>query len=193
MTNFIYTKKNALSANTCYNLIKTFEDSDLKQAGVLYGPNGISSDSDKKSTDITFDPSFLKKEGWAILLEEVISTIQNGVSDYLNRHSTAMCKMDPIDLYTYFNIQKYEPNEGFYGWHCERGGLQASPRMLVWMVYLNTVNDGGGTQFYYQNHIEKPEQGKLLIWPVDWMYLHRGIPSLTETKYIFTGLYSFYK
>jgi len=105
MTNFIYTKKNALSANTCYNLIKTFEDSDLKQAGVLYGPNGISSDSDKKSTDITFDPSFLKKEGWAILLEEVISTIQNGVSDYLNRHSTAMCKWILL-IYTLTSIYR---------------------------------------------------------------------------------------
>ena len=190
MTNFIYTKKNALSANTCYNLIKTFEDSDLKQAGVLYGPNGISSDSDKKSTDITFDPSFLKKEGWAMLLDEVIISIQNGVSDYLNRHSTAMCKMDPIDLYTYFNIQKYEPNEGFYGWHCERAGVKHSDRLLVWMIYLNTVTDRGETEFFYQQHFEEPERGKLVIWPSDWTHLHRGVPSPTQTKYILTGWFT---
>jgi hypothetical protein len=190
MTNFIYTKKNTLSANTCYNLIKTFEDSDLKQAGVLYGPNGISSDSDKKSTDITFDPSFLKKEGWSILLEEVISTIQNGVSDYLNRHSTAMSKMDPIDLYTYFNMQKYEPNEGFHGWHCERAGKKHSDRLLVWMIYLNTVTDRGETEFFYQQHFEEPERGKLVIFPSDWTHLHRGVPSPTQTKYILTGWFT---
>jgi len=145
MTNFIYAKKNAISINTCYNLIKAFEESDLKQAGVLYGPNGISSDSDKKSTDITFDPSFLKKEPWAMLLEEVISSVQNGALDYLNRHSTAMTKMDAIDLYTYFNIQKYEPNEGFFGWHCERAGNKHSDRLLVWMIYLNDLTDRGET------------------------------------------------
>jgi hypothetical protein len=60
------------------------------------------------------------------------------------------------------------------------------------MVYLNTVDDQGGTQFYYQNHIEKPEQGKLLIWPSDWTHLHRGVASPTEKKYIFTGWYTHY-
>ena len=59
------------------------------------------------------------------------------------------------------------------------------------MVYLNTVKDGGETQFYFQDHKEKAEQGKLLIWPVDWTHLHRGIPSPTENKYIFTGWYTF--
>jgi len=193
MTNFIYTKNNALSANVCLNLIKAFEESDLKQPGVLYGPEGISSDSDKKSTDITFDPSFMNKEPWSLLLEDVIVSVKTGVLDYLNRHSTAMSKMDPIDLYTYFNMQKYEPNEGFFGWHCERAGVKHSDRLLVWMVYLNTLTDRGETEFFYQQHFERPERGKLVIWPSDWSHLHRGVPSPTETKYILTGWFTHIK
>lgn len=193
MTNFIYTKNNALSANVCLNLIKAFEESDLKQPGVLYGPEGISSDSDKKSTDITFDPSFMNKEPWSLLLEDVIVSVKTGVLDYLNRHSTAMSKMDPIDLYTYFNMQKYEPNEGFFGWHCERAGIKHSDRLLVWMVYLNNLTDRGETEFFYQQHFEAPERGKLVIWPSDWTHLHRGVPSLTETKYILTGWFTHIK
>jgi prolyl 4-hydroxylase len=193
MTNFIYTKNNALSGNVCLNLIKAFEESDLKQPGVLYGPEGISSDSDKKSTDITFDPSFMNKEPWSLLLEDVIVSVKTGVLDYLNRHSTAMSKMDPIDLYTYFNMQKYEPNEGFFGWHCERAGIKHSDRLLVWMVYLNTLTDRGETEFFYQQHFERPERGKLVIWPSDWSHLHRGVPSPTETKYILTGWFTHIK
>jgi hypothetical protein len=193
MTNFIYTKNNALSGNVCLNLIKAFEESDLKQPGVLYGPEGISSDSDKKSTDITFDPSFMNKEPWSLLLEDVIVSVKTGVLDYLNRHSTAMSKMDPIDLYTYFNMQKYEPNEGFFGWHCERAGVKHSDRLLVWMVYLNTLTDRGETEFFYQQHFERPERGKLVIWPSDWSHLHRGVPSPTETKYILTGWFTHIK
>lgn len=193
MTNFIYTKNNALSANLCLNLIKAFEESDLKQPGVLYGPEGISSDSDKKSTDITFDPSFMNKEPWSLLLEDVIVSVKTGVLDYLNRHSTAMSKMDPIDLYTYFNMQKYEPNEGFFGWHCERAGVKHSDRLLVWMVYLNNLTDRGETEFFYQQHFEAPERGKLVIWPSDWTHLHRGVPSPTETKYILTGWFTHIK
>jgi hypothetical protein len=101
-----------------------------------------------------------------------------------------MCKMDPIDLYTYFNIQKYEPNEGFYGWHCERAGVKHSDRLLVWMIYLNTVTDRGETEFFYQQHFEEPERGKLVIWPSDWTHLHRGVPSPTQTKYILTGWFT---
>jgi len=193
MTNFIYTKNNALSGNVCLNLIKAFEESDLKQPGVLYGPDGVSSDSDKKSTDITFNPSFMNKEPWSLLLEDVIVSVKAGVLDYLNRHSTAMSKMDPIDLYTYFNMQKYEPNEGFFGWHCERAGIKHSDRLLVWMVYLNTLTDRGETEFFYQQHFERPERGKLVIWPSDWSHLHRGVPSPTETKYILTGWFTHIK
>ena len=40
---------------------------------------------------------------------------------------------------------------------------------------------------HYQHHFERPEEGKLVIWPSDWTYLHRGLPSPNETKYIATG------
>jgi hypothetical protein len=193
MTNFIYAKKNAISINTCYNLIKAFEESNLKKPGVLYGPNGASSDGAKKSTDITFDPSFINKEPWAILLEEVVTAVKNGALDYLNRHSTALSTVDAIDLCAYFNMQKYEPNEGFLGWHCERAGNKHSDRLLVWMIYLNDLTDRGETEFFYQQHFETPERGKLLIWPSDWTHLHRGVSSQTQTKYILTGWFTHVK
>ena len=31
-----------------------------------------------------------------------------------------------------------------------------------------------------------------MIWPSDWTFLHRGIPSLTQTKYILTGWFVHY-
>jgi len=87
-------------------------------------------------------------------------------------------------------LQGYKPpNGGFKEYHCERN----SPNNVcfVWMFYLNTVNDGGETEFKYQKHFEKAEKGKLLIWPSDFTHTHRGIPSPTEEKYIFTGWYEF--
>ena len=41
-----------------------------------------------------------------------------------------------------------------------------------------------------KQHFEKPEAGKLVMWPCDWTHLHRGITSPTETKYIITGWFS---
>jgi hypothetical protein len=91
------------------------------------------------------------------------------------------------------HIQYYAPNDGFYAWHTERGGVLPSiqKRHLAYMVYLNDVTDGGGTEFYHQNLIFQPVKGKSLIWPVDWTYTHRGIPSPTQEKYILTGWFEF--
>jgi len=58
------------------------------------------------------------------------------------------------------------------------------------MVYLNYLTDGGQTDFYYQNHKETADHGKMVIWPSDWTHIHRGITSPTQTKYILTGWFS---
>jgi hypothetical protein len=191
---FIYSNPKALDSEFCKEVIELFEQSPLKQPGSFRYKEEVKQLPDvKKSMDISFNPSFLKDEDWGHPLKYLVDVVEENVSKYVFRHQHAFEKMDDFRLDTLFNMQRYEPGEAFYGWHCERAGLPASARVLVWMVYLNTVNDGGGTQFYYQNHTEQPEEGKLLIWPTDWTHLHRGIPSLTETKYIFTGWYTHYK
>ena len=52
----------------------------------------------------------------------------------------------------------------YNGWHCERGGIECTNRMLVWMMYLNDCEDGGETSFLYQKYNMKPEKGLLLFW-----------------------------
>jgi hypothetical protein len=187
---FLYTKENALTSELCNAFIDTFEISNEKKPGILYGPNGISSTGNKKSTDITFHPGYLQDTQWGPLLSQLIPIIQKGQQDYINRHQLAMSKVDAFDISPLFNMQRYEPEEGFYGWHCERASIEYSNRILVWMIYLNTITDRGETEFYYQHHFEPAIEGKLVIWPSDWMYLHRGVPSLTQTKYILTGWFN---
>ncbi len=187
---FLYRKEEALSPQLCNTFIETFELSNEKQPGVLYGSDGISSTNSKKSTDITFHPGYQNHDTWGPLLSPLIQTLQKGKEDYILRHSTALSKVDPFDISPTFNIQRYNPGEGFFSWHCERASLHYSNRILVWMVYLNTITDRGETEFLYQHHFEEPKQGKLVIWPSDWMYTHRGVSSPTQTKYILTGWFN---
>lgn len=190
---FIYSNPRALAPEFCNEVIDLFEKSPLKQPGAFRHNEEVVQKHDvKKSTDISFNPSFLQDQVWGKHLDHLVKVVEDNVSKYVFRFQPAFSKMDDFRLDTLFNMQRYEPGEAFYGWHCERAGLPASARVLVWMLYLNTVNDNGGTQFYFQNHVEKAEQGKLLIWPTDWSHLHRGIPSQTENKYIFTGWYVHY-
>jgi prolyl 4-hydroxylase len=89
------------------------------------------------------------------------------------------------------NIQKYEPfTGGYHDLHCENAGKDSSERVLVFMTYLNDVEEGGETIFPLQNFKCKPEKGLTLIWPAYFSYLHKGLVS-TQTKYIATGWLSY--
>ena len=187
---FLYRKENALSPELCQAFIDTFEASDEKLPGILYGPDGHSSNSDKKSTDITFHPGYLQHDIWGPLLTSLISIVEKAQDDYTTRHLTAMQKMDAFRIAPPFNMQRYLPGEGFSSWHCERAGLKHSSRILVWMVYLNSLTDRGETEFLYQQHFEEPTQGKLLIWPSDWTHTHRGVSSPSQIKYVLTGWFT---
>lgn len=184
---FIYRKLDVLSPQACQDFINVFEASDLKRPGVLYGPEGLSAYEGKKSTDITFNPTFLDHQVWGPLLRQVVEILDRGKRDYKTRYQTAFDNLDDFNLDASINMQRYLPGEGFTSYHCERAGMSHSNRILVWMIYLNTVYDAGETEFYYQHHFEQAWEGKLLIWPSDWTYLHRGITSPSTSKYVLTG------
>jgi prolyl 4-hydroxylase len=121
------------------------------------------------------------------LLDFLWGSVQNYISEYSELASINFHMPDVI------NFQKYTPPLGGYKiFHYERPSRAVSNRCLVWMIYLNTVEAGGGTEFKYYKHTEKAEKGKLLIWPPDFTHTHRGIPSPTEVKYILTGWYDLY-
>jgi hypothetical protein len=59
-------------------------------------------------------------------------------------------------------------------WHNERAnGGEELKRILVFMTYLNDVDDGG-TEFKNQNIICPAKKGLTIIWPTDWTHTHRG-------------------
>ncbi len=90
----------------------------------------------------------------------------------------------------HLNIQKYpKQTGGYHGWHSERMGNNT--RHLVWMTYLNDIEEGGETEFYYQKLKIKPRKGLTLIWPVDWTHTHKGHVAPNEEKMIITGWFSF--
>ena len=86
-------------------------------------------------------------------------------------------------------LQKTVPlGGGFHNFHCEDTGYNVAHRTMAWMVFLNDVEDGGETEFIYQQKRFKPEKGTVLIWPASYTHPHRGNPPISD-KYIATGWY----
>ena len=195
MTDFIYRRKNALSDSLCRSFIETFETDTENQTKGVVNIRGVVKDdfAGKQSTDITFIPTDLNRPRWKFILTELINVLELGKSDYSQQFYRGIEQIDPWEIHHSFNMQRYLPGEGYSDYHCERAGETTGNRMGVWMIYLNDIHDRGWTEFYYQQHFEKAEAGKLVIWPCDWTHLHRGIISHTETKYIITGWFSWVK
>ncbi|MBB5205544.1 hypothetical protein HNQ51_002863 [Inhella inkyongensis] len=89
-------------------------------------------------------------------------------------------------------MQKYLQGQGNYNyWHCETYPAQPDAetlhRALLFMVYLNDVDEGGETDFYYQGRSLKPRAGTLVIAPAGFTHTHRGRVPLSGDKYILTS------
>lgn len=92
-----------------------------------------------------------------------------------------------------YQLQYYKPGGGYKKWHAEvncNPDPQKGLRHLVFMTYLNTL-ENGGTEFLYQNLKIDAVKGRTVIWPAYWTHTHRGVISQTEEKYIITGWFNF--
>tara|TARA_Y100001972_G_scaffold110449_1_gene142209 strand:+ start:1300 stop:1857 length:558 start_codon:yes stop_codon:yes gene_type:complete len=92
----------------------------------------------------------------------------------------------------YMQLACYEPNNFYNYIHCENDGdPKYINRVFAWMIFLNTIEKGGGTYFKYQNITAKPVAGDLYIWPAGWTHFHQGVKAPKEKKYILTGWYNY--
>jgi hypothetical protein len=105
--------------------------------------------------------------------------------DYLSQYSV-LADYNKHTIYTY-KIQRTEPAGGYHVWHCEDGEIEHSRRTGVYILYLNDVEEGGETEFLYLSKRISPKKGRLIIFPPNYPWAHRGNPPLSGTKYILTG------
>lgn len=88
-------------------------------------------------------------------------------------------------------LQKTNISQGYHVWHYESSSRETSNRLLVYIIYLNDVDEGGETEFLYYSRRIKPKTGRVLIWPASFTHTHRGNPPISNSKYIMTGWIEF--
>ena len=121
--------------------------------------------------------------------ENYLTHLDKCLKEYVKRYEFS-AKVSNFFLSKHTNLQKYNPGQGYYKWHFEDNVI--GKRHLVFMTYLNDVDDGG-TEFKYQNITTPAKKGLTLIWPTHWTHTHRGQVSNTKIKYITTGWFDFYE
>ena len=190
MNNFISVYDNALSQEDCKSIIDFFEDTNdcqnknefmCKKIGITsYGVDKTLKDS--VDVPMSFDFSFHKVN--QIIMKSLAHHTKKYVKD--NEELLRISTWGILDTY---NLQRYYPNQGYYATHCENWNMDTSKRVLVWMFFLNTLTDDGGTYFSNHDLTVDAVEGRLVIWPAYWTHCHRGVVSKSQTKYIATGWY----
>ena len=187
MVDFIYQCHNSMPKPLCDDIIKLFEETEDKHKGTII--SGIQPDV-KDTTDYIIPKNndkwtkieqFLYKE----LSKNILLYINKpGYDDNYNKVFNLFYKRELIT--EYFMVQKYNKNEGKYIYHNDFNIDNSKYRVITFLWYLNTVEEGGETEFW-NNYKIKPETGKLLLFPATWTYPHTGKMPISNDKYIITG------
>lgn len=188
MLPFLLLKENFISENFCEYCIEFFNlNYHLHYPGIA----GDVADS-RYLTDTELRLSFSETSNPIVL--KLLSYLTEVIEEY-KKINPCLNVIDSWKVHDTFQIQKYEPGECYFGEHCEHGssshGNNISNRIISWTIYLNDVNDGGGTEFTQYDYIIQPRQGNLVLFPAGWTHMHRGVISPTEEKYIMTGWYCY--
>lgn len=180
---FIYENPNCLSSDFCKAIIKKFEDDDRKYPGKT--TRGVT--NNKKSTDLhLFDHTSKVRSGWEEINKELYKITDIELKKYLKWLGDDIYGTTSFNnIYdTGYQIQKTEKN-GYFKWHADG---PCNNRLLAFIWYLNDVEEknGGATEFCNGYKVQ-PTEGKLIIFPCCWMYVHRGDEIINDdNKYIIT-------
>jgi hypothetical protein len=182
---YIYIKYNSLSSEICDDLIRLFE-TDLSYM-VVPGVTANNSVSDIKQTlDLKIQREHNPYD------DDIFKELNLNINYYFNSIITRY-RMNIIGLSNLndsgFQIQKYIRETGQYKYHNDftHSKINNQMRMITFLWYLNTVDEGGETEFFNGRIKIKPEKGKLILFPSTWTYIHRGNMPISSDKYILTG------
>ena len=188
--------KNVFSNNFCEQMINFFESSEANRHAGILNENTLNKKL-KSTTDV-----HINNEGSSIqryLYSTILKVVNEKKKDYIK-----LLKDKGIDKFRMGSnnwiqsikyakavqtgpvIQKYGPGD-FFDWHSD----YIYDRYLGWILYLNDVSpENGGATLFNSGRVIKPERGKLLIFPSEQLFLHKGETVKNGYKYIATGFFS---
>ena len=180
LTQFIKTYKNALTPDQCQTLIAHFESKESHWSPIILNDG---------STDVKLDIKRVKqvrlspekesdKEADGILFDSIGTILQQYLESVNGHYPNAVRDSG-------YNLMKYEPNTDFCDWHTDATSGAIGNRVAAVVWYLNTISEGGATEFEWGKKIQ-PKAGTAIIYPANWLYVHRAVAPVSSPKYVAT-------
>jgi hypothetical protein len=192
---FIMTADGMLEEDLCAKVISQayFCYSHLFADGPTWG--GVRPEV-KNSRDWTLESNNLKQAGvnepiFDMLRNEAQRAMHLAISQYIEEWDALWHWPGRGD--TGFRMQHYYQGAGYYRTHADgtpwertaSGG--ENQRVLGAIIYLNTVEEGGGTNFPQHNLIVPAKTGRIALFPANWTHQHAGMTPLSADKWILSS------
>lgn len=197
---------NAFSDEICDEMVERFESDDRAAPGLsgVYGKDYKGYRS-KVSTDLEIS----RLPEWRDMDDRIFEIL----SPYISKYTDICVDEFHYDECNFikdlgYQIQRTDPG-GYFNWHCDHDVqpildqllrhdegcplLCMRERIFTYILYLNDrlgyPEDDGTTEFKFgdDHKFITAEKGKLILFPANPLYPHRGVPLKTGVKYLMTG------
>ena len=185
MDRYIKVYDDVIDADSCNLLIGKFESAEEDQYEVIR-----QAERDKA---IAFTQINLANNAdWTSVQNGMLEVFQDYIMHYINDCNIQPKQWPTTYGYEAIRIKRYLDNDyDRFDPHVDVMNNETARRFLAFFVYLNDVDEGGETEFVQLKkpgtHIPlkiKPQQGRLLMFPPQWMYYHAGLKPVSNSKYI---------
>ncbi len=154
------------------------------QSGTMGGTNTYMRDSDQLH--------FLEASP-PVEHEPILAFAQECLDHYVAEHKPAN-DVPPFGFAEGYNILRYKPGQAYHAVHADCGaGMMnhlVGRRHLTFVMYLNTITEGGETEFPKQGIKAQPVEGRAVIFPSTWTHAHRSLPAKVD-RYLFNIFWGF--
>lgn len=170
---FIYEIENALPKEICEKIIERFKKDEAKHQSQV--GKGIVDTSVRKSTTLFISG----KKTWKDVDNIINDTFNKALREYKEYLNNYMLESVSDSIFDNIQDEGYHLNEmktgEYYNWHIDDMLAEGQRRAFSIILYLNTLekDQGGCTEFWCGAKV-RPKQGKILIFPSSWTYLHRS-------------------
>ncbi|GAB4189836.1 MAG: hypothetical protein Tsb002_17230 [Wenzhouxiangellaceae bacterium] len=176
LDNYIRYYDGAMPATVCERLVDTFEK--FSEHQIRNGSNARSGLEQSSWTEMDIGK---------LANRELKQQFHQWIQQYKARYEND-CGLEPplpdASGYAQLIVKRYN-NDGQEQFQPHFDSLRdVCNRYLVILWYLNDVAEGGETAFTDLGIKVAPRQGRLLMFPPYWMYMHTGMPPVSNPKYI---------
>lgn len=183
LTDLIRVYDGALDAALCEQIIALFGSD----------PDG-QFERERQSTWVEYLITRNPNPAWRDIERVLVDNMVAHLKDYSSHPAARMLGLRAPRAFEHLKIKKYRANQSEadqFPLHIDAYDAKTSVRTIGFLWYLNTVEQGGETEFPVLGQSVSPVAGRLVMLPPMWMYEHFGKPPLSGDKYIVTSYLNF--